>query len=53
MAVVSTTCERSSRDGQITYTGVDPGGELRECPGCCCEVAVDPRVDEVLHVEAE
>lgn len=53
MAVVSTTCDRSSRDGQITYTGVDPDGELREYPGCSCEVAVDPRVDEILHVEKE
>jgi len=53
MAIISTTCERSSRDGQATYTGVDPDEELRECPGCCCKVAIDPRVGEILHVEAE
>ncbi|ESP88366.1 hypothetical protein [Candidatus Halobonum tyrrellensis] len=53
MPVVKTTCPRRDRTGEITYTGVDPNGELRECPDCSGEVAVDPRCDEVLHVESE
>jgi len=51
MPVVKTTCPRRDRGGVITYTGVDSDGELRECPDCSCEVAVDPEADEVLHVE--
>jgi len=40
-----------SCDGRdITYTGVDPGGERRECPACSGEVDIDPVEDEVRHV---
>lgn len=53
MPVVTASCPRRDRAGEITFTGVDPDGELRECPDCSCEVAVDPRCDEVLHVEEE
>ncbi|RKS82172.1 hypothetical protein BDK61_1472 [Haloarcula quadrata] len=53
MPVVSATCPRRERVGRITFTAVDPDGELRTCPDCSCEVAVDPVADEVLHVEAE
>jgi len=53
MAVVSTTCDRRDRPGEVIYTGVDPDGELRDCPDCGCEVAVDPTAGEVLHVETE
>lgn len=52
MAVVKSACERRD-DRSVIYTGVDSDGELRDCPGCGCPVAVDPRCDEVLHVEAE
>ena len=54
MAVVRADCDRGYRDGKgpICYTGVDPDGELRECPRCSCEVAIDPNADKVLHVEA-
>lgn len=54
MAVVKHDCDRGYRagEGQITYTGVDEDGELRECPRCMCEVAIDPRCDKVIHVEA-
>ncbi|ELZ96450.1 hypothetical protein C440_04863 [Haloferax mucosum ATCC BAA-1512] len=52
MSVVKATCER--RGGRrVVYTGVDDDGELRDCAACGCEVAVDPRCDEVLHVETE
>lgn len=53
MAVVSATCPRRERGGRITFTAVDEDGELRMCPDCSCEVAVDPQADEVLHVERE
>jgi len=53
MPVVHANCDRRDRGGEIVFTGVDPAGEIRECPDCNCEVAVDPQCDEVLHVEAE
>ncbi|UPV73189.1 hypothetical protein M0R89_11585 [Halorussus limi] len=52
MAVVKATCDRRPGRGTITFTGVDSDGELRECPSCGCEVAVDPEADAVMHVEA-
>ncbi|WP_367176116.1 hypothetical protein [Haloarcula rubripromontorii] len=52
MSVVKAVCER--RDGRrLVYTGVDEGGELRDCAACGSEVAVDPQADAVLHVERE
>lgn len=51
MAVVSATCGRRGRS--VTYTGVDEGGELRDCAACGSEVAIDSRCGEVLHVERE
>lgn len=53
MSVVTASCPRRDRAGEIVFTGVGEDGELRECPDCNCEVAVDPAADEVLHVEAE
>ncbi|MBP2251260.1 ATP:corrinoid adenosyltransferase [Halarchaeum solikamskense] len=53
MTVVSATCPRRDRSGEIVFTGVSEDGELRECPDCSSEVAVDPRCNEVLHVEEE
>jgi len=57
MPVVKAECDRRDRGGgEITYTGVDPDGELRNCPDCGCEVAVDPQAGDggkVIHVEAE
>ncbi|MDS0277356.1 hypothetical protein NDI85_06090 [Halomicroarcula sp. S1AR25-4] len=53
MPVVTASCPRRDRGGEIVFTGVDPDGELRDCPDCGAEVAVDPDVGEVLHVEAE
>ncbi|WP_135821248.1 hypothetical protein [Halostella litorea] len=35
----------------ITYTGVDPDGEHRECPACMQEVDIDPVEGEVTHVD--
>jgi len=53
MAVVEAECDRRERGGRVTYTGVDPDGELRTCPDCGRRIAVDPDTGEVLHVEAE
>lgn len=53
MPVVETTCPRRDRTGEIIFTGISEDGELRDCPDCGCEVAVDPAADKVLHVEAE
>jgi len=53
MPVVSATCPRRDRGGRVTYTGVDPDGELRDCPECGGRVAVDPDAGEGLHVETE
>jgi len=56
MPVVKAECDRRDPGGEITYTGVDPDGELRNCPDCGCEVAVDPQAGDggkVIHVEAE
>lgn len=53
MPVVTSSCPRRDRGGDIVFTGVSEDGELRECPDCSSEVAVDPAADEVLHVEAE
>ena len=51
MPVVHANCDRRDRGGEIVFTGVDRSGELRNCPDCGAEVAVDPEADEVLHVE--
>lgn len=53
MQVVKTTCDRRDRGGEIVFTGVSEDGELRECPDCGTEVAVDPEAGEILHVERE
>lgn len=52
MAVVKHDCERRPDRGHVTFTGVDADGELRECPSCSCEVAIDPSANKVIHVEA-
>lgn len=53
MAVVEAECDRRGWGGEVVYTGVEEDGELRDCPDCGGRVAVDPRADEVLHVETE
>ena len=51
MPVVKSRCERRERN--VVYTGVDAEGEIRYCPGCGCEVVVDPSAGDVPHLKAE
>jgi len=47
MAVVKDSCEGR----ELTYTGVDPSGEIRECAKCMDEVHIDPQTETVEHLE--
>lgn len=51
MAIIDDTCEDGWRDEphEIGYTGVDPHGEVRECPACLAMVRLEPQKDEVIH----
>jgi hypothetical protein len=45
--VVKATCEGR----RVTYTGVAPSGEIRDCARCMGDVRIEPGEGEVVHVE--
>lgn len=56
-AVVTAECdadrEYSIRDSdEIGYTGVDDGGDVRDCPRCESRVFVSASSESVTHFEA-
>jgi len=46
-AVVKSFCEGR----QVTYTGVSPEGEVRDCARCMGDVRIKPDEDGVVHLD--